>query len=264
MLPTVEQPTLDGLPGPDEVAFDAYHDESGNFGPPGGGDRWLLHGLLFVPEAHKTKILESLTSIREREKYWNELHFVNLRQADRGPKANCARGWLDYYFRSLAEYCPFYCRAVDTASPAFDRNRFPTRSHAYNRFAKMAFDSAIPWSLKQQPKVALRILSDAKTRSQADKFETYVPREVLETNLLKHCRKPSSYPSIRLVSETVIMVDSDPCRYSGPRIECEMIQMVDLITSAIAQALTGRSGQKAKILLGEIVADWVDDTRRPP
>jgi len=36
------------------------------------------------------------------------------------------------------------------------------------------------------------------------------------------------------------------------------------LTSAIAQAIKGSSGQKAKIALAETVGRWIEDTRKPP
>jgi len=48
------------------------------------------------------------------------------------------------------------------------------------------------------------------------------------------------------------------------RQECELPQLVDLMTSSIRQALVASSGQKAKIALAEMVANWIEDTRRPP
>jgi len=36
------------------------------------------------------------------------------------------------------------------------------------------------------------------------------------------------------------------------------------MTSNIAQTLKGRSGQETKIVLAEIVARWMEDTRKPP
>jgi hypothetical protein len=39
---------------------------------------------------------------------------------------------------------------------------------------------------------------------------------------------------------------------------------VDLITSNVPQALTSRSSQPAKIALAEMIAHWIEDTRKPP
>jgi hypothetical protein len=37
-----------------------------------------------------------------------------------------------------------------------------------------------------------------------------------------------------------------------------------LLTSNVAQALTARSGQKAEISLAKMVAQWIEDIRKPP
>lgn len=245
------------------VTFSVYHDESGNYVPE-GGDRWLCHGVLFVPEKRQGEVYAALQEVRQNVGYWEEVHYTKLRGHPTGPKARCAKGWLNMYVR-FSEFCFYHCLAVDTHSPSFDHDRFGEPHHAYNRFARMAIEGAIAWSLKAYQRVALRFYSDAKFRQEGDNFATYIPEETCKSIAGKRANQPSHYPEIRLLHPEVIAVDSDPSKIEpGLREACEMIQLVDLLTSNIVQALTGRSGQQAKIALAEMVAQWIEDTRKPP
>ena len=70
-----------------EVRYRIFHDESGNY-VPGGGDRWLVHGVLLVPFVYLSKALSILTEIRKTTGYLNELHFAGLRMSASGPKGS--------------------------------------------------------------------------------------------------------------------------------------------------------------------------------
>jgi len=259
-----QQLTMFGVSANPEVAFNVYHDESGNY-VPGGEDRWLLHGVLFVPEEKQDRVFQSLQKVRQDVGYDGEMHYGDLRGHPTGPKARCASGWLNLYAGQFSEFCFYYCLAVDTHSGGFQHERFSESHHAYNRFARMAVEGGIAWSLKRYERVALRFYSDEKCRQEGDNFAVYLPQETCNSIRGKRERRPANYPEIRLAHPEVTPVISDPSRaMPDMRQECELIQLVDLLTSSIAQALTGRSGQKAKIALAEVVARWIDDTRKPP
>ncbi|HEC36521.1 MAG TPA: hypothetical protein ENI39_08310 [Anaerolineae bacterium] len=264
MFSTPQQLTMFGVEAHPEIVFNVYHDESGTY-VPAGGDRWLLHGVLFVPVEKQSQLIEALQHVRRDVGYFEEVHYCKLRQSTTGPKARCARGWLNFYVAQFSEFCYYHCLAVDTHSSGFDHSRFPAPHYAYNRFARMAIEGGIAWSLKQYYRVALRFYSDSKFRREGDNFAVYVPRQVMRAIEEKRRKRPSAYPEVRLLHTEVIAVDSDPANASPElREESELIQLVDLLTSNIAQALTGRSGQKAKIALAEMVARWIEDTRQPP
>ena len=264
MTQTPEQSTMFGVVANPEVAFNVYHDESGTY-VPGGGDRWLLHGVLFAPVANQDEVFSSLQRVRTEVGYFGEVHYVNLRHHTTGPKARCAQEWLRLYAVQFSDFCYYHCLAIDTHSPGFEHNRFDEPYHAYNRFARMSLEGAIAWSLKQYQGVALRFHSDDRSRRAGDNFTTYIPREVCRSIDEKRKQRPTNYPEIRLLHSEVILVDSDPDQADPEKQqECEMIQLVDLITSDIAQALTGHSSQKAKIALAEMIARWIEDTRKPP
>lgn len=261
---SAQQLTMFGVPANPEIAFHIFHDESGTY-VPGAGDRWLLHGVLFVPEAKRGEVFAALQDVRQKTGYNEEVHHQKLRQSVTGLKARCATGWLRFYFGQFSDFCFYHCLAVDTHSPDFQHDRFGERHHAYNRFARMAIEGAIAWSLKPYARVALKFHSDVKSRKEGDNFAEYVPSEVCLSIDEKRKKKPAAYPEIRLLHPEVILVESDPSVVmSDLREECECVQLVDLMTGSIGQALTGRSGQRAKIALAEIVGGWIEDTRQPP
>jgi hypothetical protein len=247
-----------------ETAFAVYHDKSGTY-KWDGGDRWLLHGVILVPLAKQSEVFSVLQKIRRKTNYWKEVHYVKLRKYITGPKGRCAAGWLNVYASRLSEFCSYQCVAIDTHSPSFDHSRFSEPHYVYNRFALMALVGAIAWSLKKQRRLALKIHSDGKFRTDGDNFSNYIPSEVCRSIERKRREKPNAYPEIRLLHPQVIPVESDPVKAPEEiQEECELIQLADLLTSAIAQAITGRSGQKAKISLAETIGRWIEDTRKPP
>lgn len=259
-----QQLTMFGVPANPEVAFNVYHDESGNY-VPNGSDRWLLHGVLFVPEGRQDQVYKALQICRQETGYYEEVHFTKLRGRPAGPKASCAKGWLSLYAGQFAEFCFYHCLAVDIHSPGFAPDRFGEPHHAYNRFARMAIEGGIAWSLKGYRRVALRFYSDAKFRQEGDNFATYLPEQTCRSITEKRTKKPDHYPEVRLLYPEVIPVDSNPSRVEeNLREASELIQLVDLMTSDVAQALTGRSGQEAKIALAEMVGRWIEDTRKLP
>lgn len=259
-----EQPLLFETGEVPEVTFAVYHDESGTY-KRGGGDRWLLHGVLFVPVMKQGETFSSLQEVRSQTSYWEEVHYVKLQKHIRGPKGRCATGWLNLYTSRLSDFCFYHCLAIDTYSPAFDHDRFSQSYHVYNRFMRMSIESAIVWFLAQYGRVSLKIYSDAKRRPREDNFVEYIPTEIMRSIGRKRREKPNAYPEIHLLHLQVLLVDSNPARAPEEmREECELTQLADLLTSAIAQAITGSSGQKAKISLAETVGRWIEDTRKPP
>lgn len=253
-----------GVEANPEVVFHLFHDESGTY-VPGAGDRWLLHGVLFVPASKQSEVFAALQEARQKTGYFEEVHYQKLRQSVTGPKAQCATNWLRLYVSQFSEFCFFHCLAVDTHAPGFQHDRFGEAHQVYNYFTRVAVVGGIAWSLKQYQRVALKFHSHAKSRCDGDNFATYVPSEVYNRIQEKRSQKPAEYPEIRLLRTEVVSVGSDPAEVN-PDLgqECELIQLVDLMTSSIAQAITDRSEQKSKIALAEMIASWIEDTRKPP
>lgn len=232
---------------------------------PSGGDRWLVHGILLVPAEALTKCLSILSKVRELTNYWKEVHFVNLRKSAAGPKGSCVAGWLDAYARILSNSCAFHALAVDTRSPGFDAAKYSEPRHVYNSFAKTAIVGAIAWCLGQESRVAINIHSHERRRQGSDNFATYLPGAVYNSVRRNSKRKGARYPRLRLEETSVRLVRTrDVKNEDNQRDESEMVQLTDLLTSSVAQALVGTSSQRAKLRMADIVSPWIIDTRKEP
>jgi hypothetical protein len=247
-----------------EFLFHVFHDESGNY-IPHAGDRWLLHGVLFMPSEFLSESVSILGSIRDREKYHREVHFVNLRKSRSGSKARCMVGWLDTYARILSHKCFFHCLAIDTQSSAFNHSKFSEPFHVYNSFAKTAIVGGIAWSLSSYSNVAIRLFSHERSLVQGDNFLDYLPGAVFNQVKSNSKRRGAKYPQLRLLDTKVTFIPSKPSEVR-PELceECEIIQLTDLLTSSISQSLRASSDQLAKIDIAGIVSQWIVDTRRKP
>lgn len=253
------------LPTP-EITFNCYHDESGTYAPnaQNGGEQWLFHGVLLIPQTRQTELITQLQAIRQQTEYFEELHYRNLRKTS-GPIATCTKGWLQNYL-NFSRYCYYHCLAINTHSPQFDHSRFSKPYYCYNYYARTAIVGAIAWSLASYHThtINLRIFSDPKRRSSGDNFASYIPSEVQQTIQQKKQAKPAKYPTLS-IAEEVCLVTSDPKKVDKDlKDECELIQLADLLTSNIAQAIKSSSDQKGKIALALQISEWIDDTRNPP
>ena len=79
-----------GVPPVPEYKFSIYHDESGTYHAI-NGDRWLLHGMLFVPFDKQSEIVHFLQQIRDEAKYHDEIHYVKLGKSTQGRRAQCSK-----------------------------------------------------------------------------------------------------------------------------------------------------------------------------
>ena len=247
---------LDVTPGK-AGAFCVYHDESGTDTT---HDRFQLHGALLVEQAHWPRALAALSAARGN--YAGRIHFVDLRDNARNPKATIAAEWLRLYFGELSRTCAYKCMIADTAAPGFDPARFPRPFQLYNHTALLAIFGGITWSLKPYDEVELSLFSESISRPGEDPFLTYLPSELARR---ARRRKPGAGPRVRVPAGSVALVPGDP-RKAAPEMRghCEFIQLTDVLTGAVAQALNAQASQRVKLDLGTLAAGWIEDSRRPP
>ena len=224
--------------------------------------RWLLIGLLFVQRVHLDEVRAVLRHSRKTENYWGEIHFSALPKSfdgQWGAKARVARAWMRSYQNSLSDRIFFSALAVDRHSSKYQRKRFTKDFHAYNRFTAMALKAGIAWHLGRQQldELIVRFVSDDKERARrpdremVDNFENYLPyRAELDSFLAQEGNR--AYPSVRLNLQL------------GDSSKDDLLQLCDLLLGATQMALVAGSSQPTKRELGEVVARWCRDLRRPP
>ena len=244
--------------------FNVYHDESGTDTT---HDRFHLHGALLVSEHDGQWARAAAALARARQGYTGRIHFVELRDNARSPKARIAAAWLRLYFGELADGCFFKCMIVDTRAPRFNPARFPQPFQLYNHAAALAVFGGVVWSLKAYDAVTLALYSERITRPDDDPFSTFLPSELARR---AGRRKPGAgprvaRPRVAVPGGRVTLVPGDP-RQAEPQLagHCEFIQLTDLLTGAVAQALNAPATQQVKLDLGQIAAGWIEDSRRPP
>ena len=259
-MPAPQQlPLLADLP-PKSGTFYVYHDESG---VDQRHDRFQLHGALFVPAGRWQRALAALTLARGS--YAGRLHFVELRDKGRGHKAAVARAWFNLFLGQLAQDCYYKCMIADTQSPAFQPERFAQPYQLYNYTAALAVFGGLVWSLRHYDGVRLRVFSEFRTRPRDDDFASALPREVARRAALKRRRSPGACPEVLAPIGLVRTIAGDPARVPADLAgHCEFIQLTDLLTGAVAQALNARAQQRVKLDLAAVTAGLIEDTRRPP
>jgi hypothetical protein len=243
-----------------EGTYYVYHDESGTDAK---HDRFMLHGALFVPESQFQKAFDLL--LAERGTYEGRIHFVDLRDKSAHHRGKVARRWLYQYFGNLSEYCYYKCMLIDTQSPYFDRTRFHQPFHLYNYAAMLAVFGGIVWSFNRFDKINLRVYSEMMSRTWGDNFRTYLPSEITARVKRRQSKRGGNLLDVMFLNDEVVEVSGDPSGVSSEMaVHCEFIQLTDLLTSAIGEAVNARASQKIKIDLAKLLASWIEDSRRPP
>jgi hypothetical protein len=248
-----------------ETVINAYMDSSGDV----SSDRWLVFGILLVSQSKQNLIVQSLYEIRAVHDYGGEIHYSELPARFEGQwnaKARIAWDWLKAFGRRYLGACWFQVLAVDTHSLGNYRETFHRDHFAYNRFARMAFDCAIPWFLKSHTKVRLRMFLDnwAERNDPTDNIKMYLPWQTQQSIQKRRQRKPNRYPELTCECPAVA-IESDPRQVPRDlRDECELIQLTDTVLGSVANAIRGAAGRPTKVRLSYIVSNWMRDTRRLP
>ena len=253
------QQTLFNVPSVRRADYAIYHDESG---ADVAHDRFLLQGALFVPISRWQSLLDDLELARDG--YTGRIHFVDLRDKTSSKKGLAAWNWINKYFTDWSLQCPYKCQLADRYSSHEQITRHQTKHGLYNYTTVLAIHGGIAWSLTRFQEIRISIYSEETSRSAEDNFKSYVPAQLAIK--LNRSRKPGS-KSPRLVEPVpqIICVPGNPERTSSDqRGHCEFIQLVDLLTGAVNQAVNANASQEIKIDIGEFVAGWIHDTRRPP
>lgn len=248
------------LPFFDEVpqkskSFLIFHDESGT---DLSHERFQLHGALFIPTDKFNDTYDKLSSFRGGCK--GRLHFKNLRDKHSREKSTVVKKWLDCFYDELANYCFYKCLILDTHSSFFDREKLKHPHYVYNHTAMLAVFSGITWFFNRFDEISIMMFSEDVSRSRDDNFCDYLPSTVVKKANQRH--KP---PKVSFNNEKIILVSGDPKTVENEYCkQCELIQLTDILTSSVHQAIVAGAQQEIKLEIGKLVADWITDTRLPP
>jgi hypothetical protein len=236
-----------------------YHDESGT---DYAHSRYIIHGALFIPKNKWQVSLEELNA--SRLGYSGRIHFVDLRDNTSSVKGEAAWNWMTSYFGKLSYYCPYKCMVIDAKSKSKIITRFTKPYLLYNYSAMLAIRSALPWSFGEYDQIRLNIYSESTDRSPEDNFSKYVPRELVRKTALRETGRPKCPSVIEPINDVQLIPGNPKIASSEELCHCEFIQLTDLLTSAVAQAINASSTYVIKIELAEFMAKWIEDTRMPP
>lgn len=255
-----EQLSIPGMAGRRLGHFAIYHDESGTDPT---HDRFEFHGVLIVPIAARSSVLAKLA--RSRKGYGGRIHFVDLRDRGSAEKAGATARWLDLWFEDLSFDCPYKCLIVDRQSPAFRASSYPNHHDLYNHAAGMALTGAVAWSLGSYDQIDLALYSEERSLSHEDPFLTSVPRYLALRVHRKRLQGRVKYPELDPPPGAITPVPGDPAKAQGELgLHCELVQLTDALTGAVAQAVRASAAATVKLDLGTMVSGWIEDTRQPP
>jgi len=244
-----------GVPPEKTETFNVYHDESGTDTTHA---RFQLHGALIVPTCRLKSAVQLLRNASNG--YGGQIHFVDLRDKARTPKAIIAAKWLNLFFTTISDYCFYKCMVVDMHSPDFNKIICTTPHLLYNRTALGAIYGGVVWCLKKYDTVHLSIFSEKLTRARNDNFEVYLPRE-----LAKRASNNKKCPQVVIPLERVTLVNGDPRKVEPDLADhCEFIQLTDILTGAVGEAISAKAAQHIKVDSGKLAAHWIGDIRMPP
>jgi hypothetical protein len=81
----------------------------------------------------------------------------------------------------------------------------------------------------------------------------------------KRAKKNKKCPDVFVIGDKVTLVDGDPGRVEANHFQhCEFIQLTDVLTGAVNQAINMKAQAKIKLDLGKFLSDYIGDTRLPP
>ena len=193
----------------------------------------------------------------------SELHFVNLRKKSSKSKQEISRKWLNYFINRNKQNKPIkfnilYLNLNNLDISKFGRRRAKSKWHenVYTRF----FRSNIKYGLKFfsfgfKDKIEIKTIIHDNSTGLA--FHKYFPKDNLrrlEDELKSELKKKVVFPT------KIIFLDSDHKKASNEeeRLDCQVLQLVDLVLGATTQSIFCPSEDPFKKELAWILRDLVE------
>jgi hypothetical protein len=169
----------------------------------------------------------------------------------------------------------YYAIAVNQKHPNFEWKRFGERFHVYNKFTSIALKGAFSWLFGNQIQINIKIYTDKKIdrpknklkELNRDNFHEYLEERIFEETVLESILGDTTYkgPLVNLQSP-VLSLTFNNCYSSEfpPPPNLEYLQLCDLITSSIGEAIYPRSKVEAKKWFAKNIAQILLDIRKKP
>lgn len=175
-----------------------FQDESGE----PGKDDYFIVGIMCMSSLVKKRLLDSIKSVREKNKFNDEFHFQKFSNF----KLRVYKEVLDEAFKSFFTY-----RSIVVCKKDINLNFFNNKRHlAYNKFS----DLLIYHHIKSRDE-DIHIRPDEKSRMKEDNFYEY---------LVKNLNEKSFYEGHKYTVKSCKSTESN---------KCDVVQICDLITGVV-------------------------------
>jgi hypothetical protein len=247
-----------------------FHDESGNIG--NSKDRWVVIALLFINLTTMGPLYSRMIAIRNAADYWGKIHFCEFPESFRGEfsKKPCVgKKWFQVASQFFGKGIKYFAVAIDQKHDKFEWHRFSERFHAYNRFTAISFKASLSWLFHRLREIQVRIYSDKKIERpkndlailNSDNFHDYLQRRISDDT------SPESYkgPKVILLDKIRSLTFKNIYNKNNvPPPELEFLQLSDVMTSAVAEAVYPKSKREAKTWFAKQMALILNDSRKKP
>ncbi len=247
-----------------------FHDESGIFGQ--SRYKWIVIGLLFISENIEKELYAALLRHRQKEEYYEKIHFCDLKKDFKGKynkNARVSKGWFTEFIGRLGNGIKYYALAINQKHLRFQRERFSEDFYIYNKFTSITLKSAFSWLFPGYDHLEVYIFSDKKIerpedmllkKGPIDNFHEYIEKEVQKFQELNKYKGPK----IKLIApvKSLIFCKGTYSEISPPPKELEFLQLCDLVTGAIGEAIRGEAQRASKIWFAKEICKYLLDIRK--
>jgi len=218
-----------------------YHDE--RIVP----NKWLYHGLLFIPVKNETQVLELLSNARLATDCNSVIHFHDLR--DTAVENQLAEAWIDFFCNELSTMTYFYFIGIDLTKLA--QKLWPSHrgDKIYNRFFQIGLYGGIKWFFLNKEagfyEVDIhKIFSHTKSRHPRDRFRTQAVEDIM-------FKSASKEENICFENPEIIEISDDHREDTATAEKCQIIQYVDLIIGTLSQTFDYTSQHLGKCIVAD-------------
>lgn len=231
-----------------------YHDESGT----DHQKKFELHGALFIPASKINQVYQSL--LLKRGDYDGQIHYSDLRDKSSSKSKSVAQEWMKTYFQELVDSCPYKCFVIEFGSPHLRSQHKHDMNQLYNFGSEQAIYGGLCWFFANIKEIELSIYYEIISKPNDDNLQEY-----LLDLLANKSRKNFKCPVVYIPEMKFHTLSGNPKKVNQEeRIHCEFLQLTDLLTGSINNALTASASQEVKNELSLDAARYIEDVKLVP